>query len=244
MLAARGGASIVLAAQSRRVPPRTAAKPDRRAVPVLMYHVIDEPPRSAPFPGLYVSRAELRAQVRWLARAGYEAVTLGRVVDAWNGRATLPARPIVLSFDDGYRSHVTAALPILAAQDWPGVLNLDVSNLAPSWGIPRAGVRRLIAAGWEIDAHSMTHADLAVDRRCRAAARGRRLTAGDPPPLRRHAALLLLPGGRYDAETDRSRRGGRVRGSDDDRVRARRRRPPAASPSPGSGSTAATAPTG
>ena len=87
-------------------------------------------------------------------------MTLGRVVDAWNGRATLPARPIVLSFDDGYRSHVTAALPILAAHGWPGVLNLDLSNLAPAWGIPRAGVRRLIAAGWEIDAHSMTHADL------------------------------------------------------------------------------------
>ena len=55
-----------------------------------------------------------------LAAAGYEAVTLGRVFDAWHGRATLPPRPIVLSFDDGYRSHVTAARPILAARRWPG----------------------------------------------------------------------------------------------------------------------------
>ena len=139
--------------------------------------------------------------MRWLARAGYEAVTLGRVFDAWNGRATLPARPIVLSFDDGYRSHVTAALPILAAHHWPGVLNLDLSNLAPSWGIPQAGVRRLIAAGWEIGAHSMTHADLSA-------------TGGDA--LRREVAgsrrailrlfgvtprFFCYPAGRYDAET-------------------------------------------
>ena len=115
--------------------------PDRRPVPVLMYHVIADPPASAPFPDLYVRRTELREQVRFLAAAGYEAVTLGRVFDAWRGRATLPPRPIVLTFDDGYRSHVTAALPILAAQHWPGVLNLDVSNLAPPWGVGLTGVR-------------------------------------------------------------------------------------------------------
>jgi hypothetical protein len=43
-------------------------KPGRRPVPVLMHHVIAEPPTSAPFPDLYVS-AELQAQVRWLEAA-------------------------------------------------------------------------------------------------------------------------------------------------------------------------------
>jgi len=196
------GAIIVLAshepADAGATRPRS---PDRRAVPVLMYHVIDEPPRSAPFPGLYVSRRELRDQVRWLARMGYEAVTLGRVVDAWNGRATLPARPIVLSFDDGYRSHLTAALPILAARNWPGVLNLDLSNLAPSWGIRRVGVRRLIAAGWEIDAHSMTHADLAAAHDAAL----RHEVAGSRQAIRRLFGVtprfFCYPAGRYDAET-------------------------------------------
>lgn len=165
-----------------------------------MYHVIDEPPRSAPYPGLYVSRRELREQVRRLARAGYEAVTLGRVVDAWRGKATLPRRPVVLSFDDGYASHVTAALPILRAQGWPGVLNLDVSNLEPSWGIRPAGVRRLIAAGWEIGAHSMTHADLALSTGTAL----RREVAGSRRAIRRLFGItprfFCYPAGRYDAE--------------------------------------------
>jgi peptidoglycan/xylan/chitin deacetylase (PgdA/CDA1 family) len=174
--------------------------PDRRPVPILMYHVIADPPSSAPFPELYVSRAELRAQVRWLAHAGYEAVTLGRVFDAWHGRATLPQRPVVLSFDDGYRSHLTAALPILAARRWPGVLNLDLSNLSPPWGIGVAGVRKLIAAEWEIDAHSLTHADLPS---LSGAALAREVS-GSRQEIRRMFGVaprfFCYPAGRYDAE--------------------------------------------
>jgi peptidoglycan/xylan/chitin deacetylase (PgdA/CDA1 family) len=165
-----------------------------------MYHVVGEPPRSAPFPDLYVSRRELREQVYWLARAGYEAVTLGRVVDAWSGRATLPARPIVLSFDDGYRSHVTAALPILSAQRWQGVLNLDLSNLAQSWGIPATGVRKLLAAGWEVDAHSISHADLTS---LGGAALAREVSGSRRAIHRRFGVrprFFCYPAGRYDGE--------------------------------------------
>lgn len=175
--------------------------PHRRSVPILMYHVISDPPASAPYPDLYVSRAELQAQVRWLERAGYEAVTLGRVFDAWNGRATLPPRPIVLSFDDGYRSHVTAALPILAARHWPGVLNLDLSNLEPTWGIGVSGVRRLISAGWEIDAHSLSHPDL---RSLSGAALTREVSGSRREIHRRFGVVprfFCYPAGRYDAET-------------------------------------------
>lgn len=172
----------------RPLPPRTRAL---RAADVI---------GGAPYPDLYVRREELQAQVRRLAAAGYEAVTLGRVFDAWHGRATLPPRPIVLTFDDGYRSHMTAALPILAAQHWPGVLNLDVSNLAPPWGVGLVGVRKLIAAGWAIDAHSLTHADLAL-------ASGAALTreiGGSRREIRRLFGVVprffCYPAGRYDAE--------------------------------------------
>ena len=193
-------AGLTAAAVASAAPRASQAAPDRRPVPILMYHVIADPPASAPFPDLYVSRSELRDQVRWLAAAGYEAVTLGRVFDAWHGRATLPPRPVVLSFDDGYRSHMTAARPMLAARRWPGVLNLDLSNLTPSWGISAAGVRRLIADGWEIDAHSLTHADLSS----LGGAALTREVSGSRREIRRLFGVLprffCYPAGRYDAE--------------------------------------------
>ena len=125
-----------------------------RPVPILMYHAIGNAPAGAPYPELYVSRSAFAAQIAWLARNGYHAVTLRRVYDSWTRDAPLPARAVVLSFDDGYPGDVSVALPLLRRHRWPGVLNLHIGNLIP------AKVRRLVAARWEVDSHTFTHSDL------------------------------------------------------------------------------------
>jgi peptidoglycan/xylan/chitin deacetylase (PgdA/CDA1 family) len=133
------------------------------AVPVLMYHVIGTPPPAAPYPELFVSRPLFAAQIAGLAQAGYHAVTLDRVWEAWHGRAPLPSRPVVLSFDDGYRGDFGAAMPILNRRGWPGVLNLLVANLhRRGWGLKTWMVQRMIENGWEVDSHTLTHPDLAT----------------------------------------------------------------------------------
>jgi peptidoglycan/xylan/chitin deacetylase (PgdA/CDA1 family) len=172
---------------------------DRRPVPVLMYHVLAPPPASAVYPGLYVPRREFAAEVSWLAAHGYRAVTLRRVWRAWHGLATLPRRPIVLSFDDGYRTDFTVAMPVLRRRHWPGVLNLEVANLKPVWGARPGEVRALIRAGWEIDAHTLTHPDLTT---LDSAALWRQVR-GSRVAIRRafHVPVLFFcyPSGRYDA---------------------------------------------
>ncbi|HEX4930063.1 MAG TPA: hypothetical protein VFV62_05070, partial [Gaiellaceae bacterium] len=55
-------------------------------VPILMYHVIADPPAGAPWPQLYVSPAELEAQVSWLERNGFTGVTLSDVWRNWRKR--------------------------------------------------------------------------------------------------------------------------------------------------------------
>lgn len=129
-------------------------------VPILMYHVIAAPPPGAPYPELYVSAADFAAQMRWLARHGYRAVTQRDVWNHWHRGGALPRKPIVVSFDDGYRSVAEAALPELRRRSWPGVLNLTVKNLRVSGGLSESKVRMLIAAGWELASHSLTHPDL------------------------------------------------------------------------------------
>lgn len=195
-LAGCGGAKKQTAQPPARPRPTPApVQPSRytRAVPILMYHVLATPAAGVPFRELYVAPSTFAAQVRLLARAGYHAVTLERVFDAWHGRATLPARPIVLSFDDGYPPDVSVALPVLRARGWPGVLNLQVGNL-----IARK-VKELLAAGWEVDAHTFTHPDLThVDasrlwREVDGSRRSIQRTYGIP------VDFFCYPAGRYDA---------------------------------------------
>src|SRR5690606_12037510 len=48
-------------------------RPWHGPVPILMYHVIDDPAPDAPFPDLYLAPADFRSQVEWLVERGYEA---------------------------------------------------------------------------------------------------------------------------------------------------------------------------
>ncbi|HEX6700351.1 MAG TPA: polysaccharide deacetylase family protein [Gaiellaceae bacterium] len=141
-------------------PPQRPKGPHNAPVPILMYHVLAEPPANAPFPELYVRPSDFAAEMNWLAQQGYHAVTLRRLYDFWRGRRVLPKKPIVLTFDDGYHSDFTVALPVLRQHHWAGVLNLLVENLKPVWGTRPGMVEKLIAAGWEVDAHTLTHRDL------------------------------------------------------------------------------------
>jgi peptidoglycan/xylan/chitin deacetylase (PgdA/CDA1 family) len=128
-------------------------------VPILMWHVVAEPRPGAPYPELWVSPAQFKAQVAALRHAGFTAITMGELWRAWHGSGRLPARPVVLSFDDGDLSHLTRAAPVLADVGWPGVLNLAVNHMGPK-GLPRWAARRLVRGGWEIGSHTVDHLDL------------------------------------------------------------------------------------
>lgn len=140
----------------RNATPQSDWRPYAGPVPILEYHVLGAAPASEPYPDLYVSRPDFHKQMNWLDEHGYEAVTLEQVEAAWYHGATLPPKPVVISFDDGYRPQFTYALPELRRHGWAGVLNLKAegSDLYPS------NIEAMIAAGWEIAAHTIHHLDL------------------------------------------------------------------------------------
>ena len=161
--------------------------------------MIAKPPAGAPYPDLYVSQPEFSAQMRWLAAHGYRAVTLDRVYAYWHSGATLPRKPVVVTFDDGSASIRRNALPVLRKLRWPGVLNLKLGNMRSRGGITPAQVRALVTAGWELDSHTISHPDLTS----LSAAALEHEVAGSRWMLQQQfhvpARFFCYPSGRYDA---------------------------------------------
>jgi peptidoglycan/xylan/chitin deacetylase (PgdA/CDA1 family) len=178
----------------RNATPQPGWEPYTGPVPILEYHVLGAPSADAPYPELYVTRPDFLRQMDWLDSHGYEAVTLEAVEDAWYHGGALPAKPVVLSFDDGYRPQFTFALPELRKHGWPGVLNLK----AEGSDLYTSNVEAMIEAGWELAAHTIHHLDLTT----LDAARLKEEVAGSREILRRQygvpVADFCYPAGRFD----------------------------------------------
>lgn len=80
--------------------------------------------------GALAAPDDFREQVAYLAEEGFAAITLEQLFAAWLHGGAAPVAPVVLTFDDGYASQYTDAMPVLEEHGWPGVLNLKVDSLA------------------------------------------------------------------------------------------------------------------
>jgi len=181
-------------AKVRNATPQPGWRSHTGPVPILEYHVLGRAPADAPYPDLYVTRPDFHRQMDWLDAHGYEAVTLDQVEAAWYHDGRLPPKPVVISFDDGYRPQFTYALPELRRHGWAGVLNLKAegSDLYPS------NVRAMIDAGWELASHTIHHLDLTT----LGPEQLREEVAGSRAILRHEYGVpvdnFCYPSGRYD----------------------------------------------
>ena len=139
-----------------------AARDGCISLPILYYHYIRVNPNPKDHLGfeLSVTPRNFQAQMDWLKAAGAHPVTLAQVMAALQSGSALPARPVVLTFDDGHDDFATQAVPVLLREHFvamsfvvPGFLG------SPSYMSP-AQVRAVAADGMVIGAHTMHHVDL------------------------------------------------------------------------------------
>ena len=94
-----------------------------RAVPVLMYHRIDEPQRTPALDPRLISASaeEFSRQVAFLA-ARRRPLTLDELLSVRRGERPLPPRSVVVTFDDAYRDFAEQAWPVLRRHGVPATL--------------------------------------------------------------------------------------------------------------------------
>jgi len=90
-------------------------------VPVLMYHSVSDAPANSTR-ALSVSPGMFAAQLRYLRSQGFTGLTFGELCERRRSGQPLPARAIVLTFDDGYADFIEEALPIMIEHGFPATL--------------------------------------------------------------------------------------------------------------------------
>ncbi len=92
-------------------------------LPVIMYHhVLGED--SGLLGDYVISCSEFEGDLAWLKAAGYQTVSARQLIDYTQGRGTLPERPVLLTFDDGYESFYANAWPLLEKYQMKAVVSV------------------------------------------------------------------------------------------------------------------------
>ena len=108
------GCSAILTALCLLVP--VSAGSDTAVVPILMYHHFTLDPTCAN--GNCITADALEEQLAALSRAGYHGVTVADCIRFVDSGTPLPDKPILLTADDGYKSVLELALPIVDRYDF------------------------------------------------------------------------------------------------------------------------------
>jgi peptidoglycan/xylan/chitin deacetylase (PgdA/CDA1 family) len=136
-------------------------------VPILTYHSLDDS-------GSVISMPPRKFREQMLALAAHRCtgIRFDELAQAWMGRGTLPERPVVLTFDDAFSNVLEHAAPVLSGLGFRATIFAVAGQCGRfnDWpqgaGVPRLPLlsfdhlAQLAAGGFEIGAHSLTHARL------------------------------------------------------------------------------------
>jgi peptidoglycan/xylan/chitin deacetylase (PgdA/CDA1 family) len=134
-------------------------------VPILMYHYLSVPPPGADIyrQDLSVSPDLFASHLDAIQQAGYTAISLYVLLDHLTHGAPLPEKPVVLTFDDGYRDNYTNAFPILRERGITAtffIVTDFINDERPEY-LTWEMVREMYAGGMSIEGHGRNHVSLA-----------------------------------------------------------------------------------
>jgi peptidoglycan/xylan/chitin deacetylase (PgdA/CDA1 family) len=131
-----------------------AQGPDQVKVPILLYHHIAVSPIGSRY---YVPPDKFETEIKLLHDWGYSPITTTMLVNSIRAGASLPPRPIIITFDDANEDNYMNAFPIMKKYGFTGVLYLPYDYIGTNGYLTVDQIKEMAAAGWEIGSHSLTH---------------------------------------------------------------------------------------
>ncbi|HWB50446.1 MAG TPA: polysaccharide deacetylase family protein [Stellaceae bacterium] len=135
-----------------------AQEPDRLPaaveLPILVYHHVVPGHGSAL---LHVTPEGFEQQLKYLQSNGYRSISFDDLADGLEHGAPLPARPVILSFDDGWQNQYQHAFPLLRQYGFAATFYVVTGYVDRPNFMSSDELKEMIAAGMTIGSHSHWH---------------------------------------------------------------------------------------
>ncbi|HEY3342315.1 MAG TPA: polysaccharide deacetylase family protein [Anaerolineae bacterium] len=127
-------------------------------IPILMYHHVGNPKVAQTYS---VDQTMFDWQMDYLEQQGYHTVSLDDIAAAMATGSPLPAKPVALTFDDGWALQITNTLPTLLRHHFRATYYIIVNATGKrAASMTWEQVRQLRDAGMWIGSHTLTHGHL------------------------------------------------------------------------------------
>ncbi|MDO8570300.1 MAG: polysaccharide deacetylase family protein [Candidatus Daviesbacteria bacterium] len=129
-------------------------------VPILMYHYIGNNPNPTDKQRDYLSVTpdKFEEQMKYLKENGYNTISLDTLYPAIRGQITLPAKSIILTFDDGYMDFYTNAYPILLKYGLHATVFIPTNLMNQGYYLSWNQIREMSGSGLiNFGAHGVNH---------------------------------------------------------------------------------------
>lgn len=143
---------------------------------VLMYHMISEhlPKKQSKFNRLRVKPSDFEKQLIWLKKKNFKSFTLSELSELEN----IPAKSVVLTFDDGYEDNFIKAFPLLKKYEFKATIYIVLNRFNQNWAtdkdlnqasselnsermLSNEQIKELLDSGLiEIGSHTLDHVNL------------------------------------------------------------------------------------
>lgn len=133
--------------------PKPLSVQENQAVPILYYHSVMQEDGNE----LRMPPKQLEAQMAYLKDKGYQSISLEQLYQASYKGGALPAKPFLITFDDGYVDNYTAAFPILDKYGFTATVFMITSYINADGYMSWQQLKELTAKGWEIESHTANH---------------------------------------------------------------------------------------
>jgi len=110
------------------------------------------------YPSTNVSLRDFEAHLKVLSKEKVEVLPLGEVVERLRQGRPLPTACAVLTVDDGYKSFLSGAMPLLRRFGFPATLFVSTGSVGGEGFLSWEELHRLSREGIEIGSHSASHA--------------------------------------------------------------------------------------